>query len=360
MSECGTVRAKTRVLVVDDSAFMRAALTRMINCMPDLEVVASASSGSCALEKISELDPDVVTLDICMPGLDGLSTLRYIMNDHPRPVIIVSASSEKGAETTLSALSAGAFDYVPKSLNPMSLDIMHIQPDLIEKIRAAAQSRAISLHCRKPPNRVESGVRRRSSVSPQIVVIGVSTGGPKALEQILPRFSRDFPVPILIVQHMPVGFTAPFAERLNNLCSIEVRQPGQGEVVQPGTVYIAPAGLHMRISRRASDSKLELWLDSQPGDSQHIPSIDILMNSVAQVFHNRVVGVIMTGMGSDGAQGISAIFRSGGLTIGQDEASCAVFGMPRVCSELGVLSRMAPLCDIPRQIIQATRCRKQA
>jgi two-component system, chemotaxis family, protein-glutamate methylesterase/glutaminase len=360
MSECETMRPKIRVLVVDDSAFMRAALTRMINCMPDLEVVASVSSGSHALEEIPELDPDVVTLDVCMPGLDGLSTLRCIMNDFPRPVIIVSASTERGAETTLNALSAGAFDYIPKSLSPTSLDITHIQPDLIAKIRAAAQSRAISLHRRKPPKRVKCETPRMSSASPEIIAIGVSTGGPKALEQILPRFPRDFLVPILIVQHMPVGFTAPFAERLNNLCSIKVRQPRQGEVVRSGTAYIAPAGLHMRISRRASDSRLELWLDSQPGDSLNIPSIDILMKSVAEVFHNRAVGVIMTGMGSDGAQGMSAIFRNGGLTIGQDEASCAVFGMPKACSELGVLSRIVPLGDIPKQIIQATRARRPA
>lgn len=360
MTEWGTVRPKTRVLIVDDSAFMRTALTRMVNCMPDLEVVASASSGSCALEKISELDPDVVTLDVCMPGLDGLATLRCIMSNSPRPVIIVSASTERGAETTLNALSAGAFDYVPKSLNPMSLDITHIQHDLIEKIRAAAQSRETSFQCRKPPTRVDSGTISTPSVAPEIVVIGVSTGGPKALEQILPRFPRDFPVPILIVQHMPIGFTAPFAERLNNLCSIRVKQPDQGEVVQPGIAYVAPAGLHMRVTRRAPNSKPKIWLTSQPEDALHTPSIDILMKSAAEIFRNRTIGVIMTGMGSDGADGISAIFRSGGLTIGQDESTCAVYGMPKICSELGILSRVVPLCDIPRQIIQATRRLRQA
>ena len=360
MSGCETVRRRTRVLVVDDSAFMRIALTRMINCEPDLEVVASASSGSQALQQISDLDPDVVTLDICMPGMDGLSTLRCIMNESPRPVIIVSAATEKGAETTLSALSAGAFDYVPKNLDPASLDITHIQPELIAKIRAAAQWRVASSASRKPPRGVESETSQTPSTAPEVVAIGASTGGPKALEQILPRFPRNFLVPILIVQHMPIGFTAPFAERLNNLCKIRVRQPVQGELVQPGTAYIAPAGLHMRISRQPSDSKLKLWLNNQPEDSLHVPSIDILMKSVAEVFHHRAIGVIMTGMGSDGAEGISAIFRSGGLTIGQDESTCTVFGMPRACSELGVLTRVAPLFDIPRQIIQATQRRKQA
>lgn len=360
MSECGIVRLKTRVLVVDDSAFMRTALTRMINCEPDLEVIASASNGSQALQQISELNPDVVTLDICMPGLDGLGTLRSIMSNSPRPVIIVSAGSEKGAETTLSALSAGAFDYVPKNLDPASLDITHIRPDLIAKIRAAAHSRAALSDCRKPPRSVEPEASQTSSAVPEVVAIGVSTGGPKALEQILPRFPCDFPVPILIVQHMPAGFTAPFAERLNNLCSIRVRQPVQGELVQPGTAYIAPAGLHMMVTRRAPEPKAKIWLTSQPENGLHTPSIDLLMKSVAEVFQNRAVGVIMTGMGSDGAEGISAVFRSGGVTIGQHAATCAVFGMPKVCLELGVLSRMVPLFDIPRQIIQATRRQKQA
>jgi two-component system chemotaxis response regulator CheB len=183
----------------------------------------------------------------------------------------------------------------------------------------------------------------------------VSTGGPKALEEILPRFPRDFPVPILIVQHMPVGFTGPFAERLDTLCSIGVREPVQLEHIRSGVAYIAPAGLHMRVVRRTADAKLILSLDPQPHGSVHIPSIDVLMKSVAEVFHDRALGVIMTGMGSDGAEGMSAIFQEGGLTIGQDEATCAVYGMPRVCSELGVLSRIVPLSDIPTQIIQATR-----
>lgn len=360
MNESITTGLKTRVLVVDDSAFMRAALTRMINCEPDLEVVASASCGSCALQKISVLDPDVVTLDISMPGLDGLSTLRCIMKECPRPVIIVSASSERDADTTFDALSAGAFDYIPKQLDPASLEIAHIQSDLIGRIRAAAQTRRASLHSRYRPRSAPSESSSFLPATREIVAIGVSTGGPRALEKILPRFPRDFPAPILIVQHMPVGFTGPFAERLDALCSIRVRQAVQGEFIQPGVAYIAPAGIHMRVSRRASDAKLILSLHSQPQDCPHIPSIDVLMKSVAEVFHNRAIGVIMTGMGSDGAEGMSTIFREGGLTIGQNEATCAVFGMPRVCFELGILSRVVSLTDIPTQIIQATRRRKPA
>jgi two-component system chemotaxis response regulator CheB len=336
----------------------------MINCEPDLEVVASASCGSCALEKINVLDPDVVTLDIAMPGLDGLSTLRCIMKEFPRPVIIVSASTRTDADTTLAALSAGAFDYVPKQLDPESLDITHIKSDLIDRIRAAAQARrnrGQQIRSRKPPQTGQiEGHQLVPVIAREIVAIGVSTGGPKALEQILPRFPVDLPVPIVIVQHMPVGFTGPFAERLGALCSIGVLEATQGALVHSGVAYVAPAGKHMRVSRRASDAQLIISLDSQARDALHIPSIDVLMRSVAEVFHSRAMGVIMTGMGSDGAKGISAIFREGGLTIGQNEATCAVYGMPRVCSELGVLSRMVPLLDIPKQIIQETRRRQPA
>jgi two-component system chemotaxis response regulator CheB len=343
---------------------MRIALARMINCEPDLEVVASASCGSCALEKINVLDPDVVTLDIAMPGLDGLSTLRCIMKEFPRPVIIVSASTRTDADTTLAALSAGAFDYVPKQLDPESLDITHIKSDLIDRIRAAAQARrnrGQQIRSRKPPQTGQiEGHQLVPVIAREIVAIGVSTGGPKALEQILPRFPVDLPVPIVIVQHMPVGFTGPFAERLGALCSIGVLEATQGALVHSGVAYVAPAGKHMRVSRRASDAQLIISLDSQARDALHIPSIDVLMRSVAEVFHSRAMGVIMTGMGSDGAKGISAIFREGGLTIGQNEATCAVYGMPRVCSELGVLSRMVPLLDIPKQIIQETRRRQPA
>jgi two-component system, chemotaxis family, protein-glutamate methylesterase/glutaminase len=354
---------RIRVLIVDDSAFMRSALSRMITSEADLVVAGTASCASEALEKIVSLDPDVVTLDVAMPGLDGLGTLRCIMQQFPRPVIMVSAATEKDAETTFAALSAGAFDYIPKQLSPTSLEITHIRSDLVAKIHAAAQSRMVHLNAgpfRKPPTPAPLENRELLSVSPAIVVFGVSTGGPKALEQILPRFPGNFALPILIVQHMPVGFTAPFAQRLNTLCSIAVHEATQREVIQPGIAYIAPAGLHMRVVNRVSDSKTILTLDRHPEDSLHVPSVDILMNSVAEVFKNRALGVIMTGMGSDGATGMSAIYRQGGITIGQDEATCAVYGMPRVCAERGILTRIVPLEDIPAQILHFTRRRRRA
>lgn len=351
-----------RVLIVDDSAFMRTALSRMISAESDLEVAGTATCGSDALDKIPTLNPDVVTLDIEMPGLDGLQTLRQIMALFPRPVIMVSAVTEKDAENTFNALAAGAFDYVPKQLAAESLDIIHIRPDLITKIRAAAHSRRpappTAVAARKPPQSSELENPNAPFSSPSVVAIGTSTGGPKALQEILPLLPRDLSVPILIVQHMPLGFTAPFAQRLNTLCSVHVREASHREPILPGVVYIAPAGMQMTV-KRLSESRVILFLDTQPA-VLHMPSVNVLMNSVAETFRNLTLGIIMTGMGSDGAEGMNAIFRQGGLTIGQDEATCTVYGMPRACAEMGALARVVPLSQIPAQILQATRYRKRA
>jgi two-component system chemotaxis response regulator CheB len=363
MTQNATIPASIRVLVVDDSAFMRTALSRMISSEAGFEVAATAGSGSEALEKIAALDPDVVTLDVEMPGLDGVQTLRLIMKQFPRPVIMVSSVTERDADNTFNALAAGAFDYVPKSLSPTSLDILHIRPDLVAKIYAAARSRKplpAAVLAKKPPQSSgpESHARTFSS-RPAVVALGISTGGPKALQEILPLLPRDLSVPILIVQHMPAGFTAPFAQRLNTLCSVAVREATHGETVQPGVVYLAPAGKHMRVER-LSPLQTIVCLDTHPEDCLHIPSVNVLMNSVAAAYRNLALGIIMTGMGSDGAEGMQSIFREGGLTIGQDEATCTVYGMPRVCAELGILTRVVPLSLIPTQIIEATRFRRLA
>ncbi len=350
--------APVRVLVVDDSAFMRAALTQMITSEADFEVAGTARCASDALEKIALLDPDVVTLDVNMPGLDGLGTLRLIMQQFPRPVIMVSTVTEKDAATTFAALSAGAFDYVPKQLSATSLEISHIRADLIAKIRAAAQSRARrAAPQRKPPQSAASAHFAPVTVAPAVVAIGVSTGGPKALEEIMPRFPNDFPVPMLIVQHMPNGFTAPFAQRLNSISSMTVREAVAREPLQPGIAYIAPAGRHMRVAPRLTDSQPIISLDFEPEHLLHRPSVDVLLTSVAEFYGHLAMGVIMTGMGNDGVEGMTAIHRQGGLTIGQDEATSVVYGMPRACAELGILSRVVPLLDIPAQILHATRNR---
>lgn len=352
--------SKIKVLVVDDSAFMRTALSRMIASDPGLWVAGTAASGTEALQKIANLDPDVVTLDVQMPGLDGLETLRAIMAQFPRPVIMVSSVTVKDAETTFSALGAGAFDYVPKQLSAASLNILHIRDDLIAKIRVATESRRAREHFvppRKLPQPAERAVAEASHSSLAIVAVGISTGGPKALQEILPTLPADFPVPILIVQHMPPGFTNPFAQRLNSLCAASVCEAVHGESVRPGVVYIAPGGCHMTVER-SKNARISICLSDKPENQLHTPSVDVTMQSVAAAFHSHAMGLIMTGMGSDGAQGMEAIHRAGGLTLGQDEASCAVYGMPRVCAEMGVLDRIVPLSQITQEILHATRYRK--
>ncbi len=341
-----------KVLVADDSAFMRCALSRMIESDPSLRVVGTAQTGLEALEKIGQLQPDVVTLDIDMPGMNGLETLKRIMGEAPRPVIMVSSLTQKGAGTTLEALGLGAFDYVPKQLNYISLDIIKVQHELVGKIKAAAGCRPHASPVAAPP-RLEP--RRPNPVlpplAPAIVAIGTSTGGPQALQEILPMLPENLPVAILVVQHMPVGFTAPFAKRLDGLCQIAVQEAEEGIVVKPGHVYIAAAGRHMTV--RHSGSDIILHVPTTPTNGPHMPSVDVMMLSVAEAFHARAMGVILTGMGADGTLGMQAIFREGGLTVGQDEATSVVYGMPRSCAEMGILKRVVPLPEIPRQILSS-------
>jgi two-component system chemotaxis response regulator CheB len=352
---------KIGVLVVDDSAFMRTALSRMINSDPALFVVGTACNGNEALEKIPILNPDVITLDIEMPGLDGLETLRCIRARYPRPVIMVSSATVADAKITFEALGAGAFDYVPKRLSSTSLDIIHIRHDLIAKLKAAAESqqRHALVRDRKPPQSTTGLDWENSPINPAIVAIGTSTGGPQALEAILSQFPADLSVPVLVVQHMPPGFTKPFAERLNTVCAVKVQEASHREPLRRGVVYIAPAGIHVTVERPSSTLAL-INLTPEPGDSLHIPSVDVMMASVAAEFRTLAMGVILTGMGSDGAQGMSAIQRAGGITIGQDESSCVVYGMPRACAELGILQRVVPLSQVSQHILQATHYRKLA
>jgi two-component system chemotaxis response regulator CheB len=360
MNQDPEMRGQISVLIVDDSAFMRTALSRIIGSDPDVHVVGAARDGSEALEKIAALDPDVVTLDVEMPGLNGLETLHCIMAQCARPVIMVSSATEKDAEITFRALGAGAFDYVPKQLSPLSLDIVHIRQDLITKIKAAAHTRRphSALGIRKPPQGAAS-VPELFSIIPAVVAIGISTGGPKALQEMLPLLPRDLPLPILIVQHMPPGFTAPFAQRLNELCSVAVHEATHHEPIRPGVVYIAPAGIHM-VVERLTDSRPVLALTPEPAKRLHRPSVDVMMESVAATFGSLAMGIIMTGMGCDGALGMESIHRHGGITIGQDEASCVVYGMPRACAEMGILQRVVPFSQIPLQILRAARYRKHA
>ena len=347
-----------RVLIADDSAFMRTAIRRMVESDPAIQVVATAQDGKEALEKVQELQPDVVTLDVEMPRLNGLDTLRSIMKSAPRPVIMISSLTQEGAETTLDALDAGAFDCIPKQLSYASLDIVKIKQDLLSKIHAAAQSRRAARPVSEPIPRSTLPPPRtagRLRLPPAIIALGTSTGGPKALQQILPLIPKELPVGILIVQHMPLGFTGPFARRLDNLCQITVREATSNEPIEPGVVYIAPAGMHMTVWRR-SPSRFALRIGPEPLHTLHTPSVDVMMLSVAEVYRSLAMGIILTGMGADGALGMKAIKAAGGYTVGQDEASCAVYGMPRSCAEAGVLGKVVPLMQVPDEITQALGC----
>jgi two-component system chemotaxis response regulator CheB len=344
-----------RVLVVDDSVFMRTALTRMIDSDPALKVVACAHDGDDALEKLAAFQPDVLTLDVEMPRLNGLDTLKRIMTDSPLPVIMVSVATQEGADVTFEALRLGAFDYVPKQLAAGSADVLRLRDELVAKIKAAVDSQR-----RKTVQRATMGLqpslpvsRPTSPQAPDIVVIGTSTGGPKALEEILPLLPGDVGVGILVVQHMPTGFTGPFANRLDKICKLSVREAAHRQAIMPSVVYIAPAGLHMRVER-APAGPPRICLSHEPLGTLHTPSVDVTMLSVAEKFQSAAMGIILTGMGADGAVGMRAIYRAGGITVGQDEATCTVYGMPRVCAELGVLQRIVPLHRVFEQILIAT------
>lgn len=352
-----------RVLVVDDSVVMRTALTRMIESDSALCVIGTAQTGAEALAKVLELQPDVVTLDVIMPGMNGVETLKRIMQDSPRPVIMVSSVVQEGAETTLEALANGAFDCVPKPQSAMSsFESTNIREELVATVKAADQYRRRNAVPKPVASVSEPRTHPRISIQvpPAVVALGISTGGPKALQEILPMLPSDLPVGLLIVQHMPLGFTGPFARRLDNLCKISVREAKHEDRIEAGVAYIAPAGQHMLVARKNA-SRYSIRLSHSPENTLHKPSVDVMMQSVAEVYGPLAMGIIMTGMGADGVEGMQAIAKKGGFTIGQDEASCIVYGMPRSCAEIpGLLRLVVPLHEIPDQIIHATRLKRQA
>lgn len=344
-----------RVLVVDDSTFMRKALCGMLAGEPRVAVVGTARNGEEALQKVTDLRPDVVTLDVEMPGMNGLEALRKIMELNPLPVIMVSSLTEEGAKETLSALELGAVDYIPKQLNGVSMHIFAIRQELIGKVIAAAAA--------KDKVRAWPQARGARPLAPclsahtisvtrgsKIVAIGCSTGGPKALLDILPLFPKDFPAGVLIVQHMPKFFTKPFADRMNQLCQIQVCEAEDGDPVTNGVALVAPGGLQMRVAR-TSAREVQVKLAPNTEELPHAPSVDVLMASVAQVYHERGIGVILTGMGHDGLEGMRAIKQSNGRTVVQDEASCVVYGMPKAVVENGYADKVAPLSAIAGEII---------
>lgn len=330
-----------RVLVVDDSAFMRKIVTNMINSDPKLTAVGTAFDGLDALKKISQLRPDVITLDVNMPRMDGLTTLKRIMRQRPLPVVMLSAATQEGAETTFTALKLGAVDYIPKPSGQISLDIEKVRNELVNKIKTAAQAKIVT---HEPE--VCSPVQAKQIVKDKIITIGASTGGPPALEEILVQLPENTP-PILIVQHMPSGFTRSFAKRLDRLCSFEVKEAEDGDTINQGRALIAPGGYHMKVTGEG-----RIQLDCGPTEHGVRPAVDPMMRTTAEIYSSEAIGVILTGMGRDGSSGMKAIKENGGRTIAQDEETSTVFGMPKMAIQEGSIDKILPLSKIPKQIMQ--------
>lgn len=340
----GTLQKKITVICVDDSALIRRLMTEIINQQPDMEVVATAPDPLVARELIKRHNPDVITLDVEMPRMDGLDFLEKLMRLRPMPVLMVSSLTQRGSEITLRALELGAVDFVAKPALGIRDGLLEYSGVIADKIRAAARSRPRAAASAVAP-RV---LRRPLSTTEKLVIVGASTGGTEAIRTLLQPLPPDSPG-ILITQHMPAGFTRSFAQRLNQLCQVTVSEASHGDRVLPGHVYIAPGDMHMRLARSGANYVVEL--DEGPPVNRHRPSVDVLFNSAAQTAGKNAIGVILTGMGKDGAAGMRAMHEAGARTLAQDEASCIVFGMPREAIALGGVDEIVPLAHMSERVL---------
>jgi len=336
------------VLVVDDSMFMRKVITDLLSSDPGIEVVGTARDGRDALEAVRRLRPDVITLDIEMPKMDGITALKELMKTDPAPVIMVSALTQEGAEMTFDALEQGAIDYIAKPSGSISLNMNAVKDDLINKVKAAAKARLKPVGGTAATRKERRRAVERFSSKDKIINIGSSTGGPQAVSELFTDLPKDTP-PILLVQHMPKFFTKPFSERLDKLSRFSVREAEDGDRVEEGLSLVAPGDFHMTVTRSG-----RIRLHKGPMVHYLRPTVDELMLSTADVYGSRNLGVILTGMGSDGAKGMRAIKEHGGQTIAQDESTCVVFGMPKVAIEQGSVDVVLPLQRIPGEIVK--RC----
>jgi two-component system chemotaxis response regulator CheB len=337
-----------RVLVVDDSALMRQLISTMLSSDPEIEVVGTAPDPHVAREKIKSLNPDVVTLDVEMPHMDGLTFLRKIMSLRPMPVVMISTLTQAGAEVTLEALEIGAVDFIAKPVTDVASAMGELAADMQGKVKAAARS---SVRVRRPHQSMVRQPRPLLNRSTgKIVCIGASTGGVEALKEILMRLPADCP-PILVTQHMPATFTPAFARRLDHECPMTVSEAVDGERIEAGHAYIAPGGYHLELVR--SGSHFACSVHDGPAVSGHRPSADVLFRSAARIAGSISIGVILTGMGKDGADGLLDLRQAGATTLGQDEASSLIYGMPRVAFERGAVSRQLPLTEIADAIVEA-------
>jgi two-component system chemotaxis response regulator CheB len=344
--------ARIRVLVVDDSALMRKLIPAVLARDPSIEVVGTAMDGAFALKKIEELHPDVVTLDLEMPRMDGMETLRLIMRRAPMPVILFSTHSKEGGYATLKALALGAIDFVQKPIDAAAGHLESVADQLIEKIkvakRAAGRKLPAAVVSDDPP---KSKKKAHAALPPnRIIAIGISTGGPNALQYVLSQIPGDFPATILIVQHMPEGFTEMFAKRLDECCALDVQEARSGDLLVASRVLICPGNRHIMV-RRMPRGDMAVLSDGSPVNG-HRPSADVLFHSVAQQFGPTAVGLLMTGMGEDGAEGLGALKAAGGVTVAQSEDTCVVSGMPRAAISKGYADKIIPLEGIAAFLVQ--------
>jgi len=356
------------VVVTDDSAFMRRAIQKMLEKEPEIRVVGTAASGEEGIAMVERLRPDVVTMDVEMPGIGGLEAARAIVERRGPPIIMVSALTRDGAETTLRALELGAVDFIPKPDSAL-IDIVNVQRELVEKVKHFG-SRGAYLRAMRETLRIQRGAlaEARPPAPPPpppprppstaraggfaCVAIGTSTGGPVALSQILPKLPAGFPIPIVVVQHMPPGFTRPLADRLDSMSRIDVVEGADGMQLVPGTAIIAPAGKQLRLVRSRGTVRVALGDDAQR--SLHVPSVDAMTASVGETFGSGALGVILTGMGHDGVQGLRVLKERGGYVLGQDEASSVVYGMPRAAAVAGLVDRVVALDAVSRTLCELT------
>ncbi|WP_268957659.1 protein-glutamate methylesterase/protein-glutamine glutaminase [Oceanidesulfovibrio indonesiensis] len=345
-----------KVVVVDDSAFMRKALSTMLEKDPEIKVVATGRNGEEGLDLIRKLQPDVVTLDIEMPRMDGLTALRHIMMEMPRPVLMVSSLTTEGAEATLKAMELGAVDFIPKQLSKVSLDIVRIEESLRSKVKEVARRKFRAPRAMRPAARTAETrapaqvVRPSGRVVRDVVAVGVSTGGPPAVQKVLSGLPADFPAGILIAQHMPAAFTGPFAKRLDSVSKVTVKEAEDVEPFKPGTVYIAPGGKHLVLAVRGS--RMEVRVVEEPANALYKPSANVLIESAAESTGRRALGVILTGMGNDGLEGIRALKARGGRALAQNDASCVVFGMPKAIVDANLADEVVDIDDMAQSIMK--------
>ncbi len=352
-------QGKTRILIVDDSSFMRMAIRSVLSKDPSIDIVGTAVDGVEGVEKAIALKPDLITMDIEMPRLDGISALKQIMAKAPTKVIMVSTLTNEGAKATFEALDAGAIDYIPKNVTDSADAQNHFRQELMRKIKEAVASRIRRPLSPSPVARVTSPVApptHRPTTSKfvgkkiQYVAIGASTGGPVALQEVLSRIPVNFPYGIMVGIHMPKAFTGPYADRLNAKCSMTIREAVDGDVLKPGVALIAPGGMHTTLVRQGSHIVVKVKPTSDYPQYVYIPSVDLLISTMSEATGGAMLGVILTGMGNDGYKGMQLLKQRGGLTIAQDEATSTIYGMPKACVDGGVADEVLPLGQIGFEI----------